>query len=560
MAIIACKECAREVSDKATACPHCGVTIAGAARRSRRGVRRWVYGILIVGLLAWGGLTTLWVTGITAVPKPLAGFIATRSTPFRSINVPLRAVPPALPAATTQSVVELEPANGAVYRTSVEQLYQDYDANEVAIQSKIGGSPIRISGSVAQINEDPSGHPVVTLHTSGGDNAEMLLTDDQRSAAAQLSKEDAVEIQCNKMQRIAARLRGSGCAVMLVDAGGKFAYLAVSLSGKSGNAPLYIVGPMPRQTCLASSDSIAAQLSSNSTNEHILSKSCAATVRENVSIEGCHLSSSMPAMPDLPTAHLWKYDCVAPGAETRVVAETANSKGSQKKRAAAIAILQSPVSQSAAASQAASVSQPLETAAAALDSETPAPKVHSKEAASGDAAVDVPAPAPIITGPTPLINTAAISTAAINTPAINTAANNASAINSPAINTDSDRGSAQPQPPAPVAVPVSTSTAPTPPATSPAAPPDELTPVRTKDPAAAVRIASYCNKITSSAANSTTVAMRCRQEEVDAWNRLIVQNEFPSLDDTSRRKCSEPPFPDSFVARETCAKYQLHLD
>lgn len=553
MAIIACKECAREVSDKATACPHCGVTIAGAARRSRRGVRRWVYGILIVGLLAWGGLTTLWLTGITAVPKPLAGFIGTRSAPLRSIKVPVRAVPAALPAATTQSVAELEPVNGAVYRTSVEQLYQDYDANEVAIRSKIGGSPIRISGSVAQINEDPSGHPVVTLHTSGGDNAEMLLTDDQRSAAAQLSKEDAVEIQCNKMQRIAARLRGSGCAVMLVDAGGKFAYLAVSLSGKSGNAPLYIVGPMPRQTCLESGDSIAAQLTSNSTSEHILSKSCAATVRESVSIEGCHLSTSMPAVPDLPTAHLWKYDCVTPSAETRVLAEAANSKG-QKKRAAAIAILQSPVSQPASASQAASVSQSVETAAAASDSETPAPKVHSKEAASSGAAVDVPAPAPIITGPAPLINTAAISTAAINTPAINTAANNAPAINSPAVNTDGDRGSAQPPPP--VAVPVSTSTAPT----APAAAPDELTPVRTKDPAAAVRIASYCNKITSSAANSTTVAMRCRQEEVDAWNRLIVQNEFPSLDDTSRRKCSEPPFPDSFVARETCAKYQLHLD
>jgi hypothetical protein len=45
-----------------------------------------------------------------------------------------------------------------------------------------------------------------------------------------------------------------------------------------------------------------------------------------------------------------------------------------------------------------------------------------------------------------------------------------------------------------------------------------------------------------------------------AWTRLTVQNEFPTLDETTRRKCSEPPFPDSFVARESCAKYQLHLD
>jgi hypothetical protein len=87
-----------------------------------------------------------------------------------------------------------------------------------------------------------------------------------------------------------------------------------------------------------------------------------------------------------------------------------------------------------------------------------------------------------------------------------------------------------------------------------------LTPVRTKDPEAAIRIASYCSKMTSGAANATTVAMRCRQDEVEAWTRLTVQNEFPTLDDTSRRKCNQPPFPDSFVARETCAKYQLHLD
>jgi hypothetical protein len=515
MAIITCKECAREVSDKAASCPHCGVSIAAAAPPATRHLKRWVYGTLIVVLLAWGGLTTLWLTGTTPVPKQLVGVIGSRGAPLRSIKSPEKPLQPSSPAATSQSVAELELVNSAVYRTSVEQLYQDYDANEVAIQSKISGSPIRVSGSVARINEDASGHPTVTLHTSGGDNAEMLLTDDQRSAAAQLSKEDAVEIQCNKMQRNAASLRGSACVVVLVEAGGKPAYLAVSLSGKSGNAPLYIVGPLPQRTCLANSDSIAAQLTS-SPSEHILSKSCAATARENVSIEGCHLSSTMPAMPDLPNAHLWKYDCVVPGAEARTAEEAGNSKSTKKKRTAAIAILPQPVS----------VSQPEEAVVAASDSEARAPTAPLKETASGSVvAADVPASPPVSTART-----------------------------APAINTASDEGSAQQ--PAPIEVPVSTSPAPTP----PAAAPDDLTPVRTKDPEAAVRIASYCSKMTSSAANATTVATRCRQDEVDAWTRLVVQNEFPTLDDTSRRKCNQPPFPDSFVARETCAKYQLHLD
>jgi hypothetical protein len=105
--------------------------------------------------------------------------------------------------------------SSAIYCTSVEQLYQDYDANEVAIQSKIGDSPVRVSGIIAEINEDTSGHPVVTLHSGNANGADMLLADDQKSAAAQLSKEDAVEIRCNKMQRIAARLHGSGCVFVL---------------------------------------------------------------------------------------------------------------------------------------------------------------------------------------------------------------------------------------------------------------------------------------------------------------------------------------------------------
>lgn len=89
---------------------------------------------------------------------------------------------------------------------------------------------------------------------------------------------------------------------------------------------------------------------------------------------------------------------------------------------------------------------------------------------------------------------------------------------------------------------------------------DDLVPVRAKDPDAADRIVSYCGKITSGATNPTLVAARCRQDEMNAWTRLVIQNEFPTLDESSPRKCNEPPFPDSFVARESCAKYQLRVD
>lgn len=529
MAIIACKECAREVSDQAACCPHCGVSIAAGVRRKPRRVKAWFYGTLILGLLAWGALTTLWLRGTISMPRELVGFIGTGSSPVRTAEAPEKKIERVSLVASAPSALESKQINGAVYRTSAEQLYQDYDANEVAIQSKIGGSPIRVSGSVAEINEDASGHPVVTLHAGSGNRADMLLTDDQRSAAAQLSKEDAVEIQCNKMQRIAARLHGSGCALVLVDAG--TVYLAVSLSGKAGNSPLYIVGPMSRKTCLASSDTIAVQVTSNPRSDRILSKSCAATARESVSLEGCHLSSTMPAIPDIPTAHLWKYDCMTPAAGTRRAAETAPSRDTLIRRAVpavTAAIATSPQSTPA-------------TAVAPPGSDAPAPKAP-QEAASSVAAASLPEPAPIRTvagvPPAPVLE---------NNPGP------AGGAASAAVNAG-DAGS--PPQPTPAVAPSSTSTAPT----LPAAVADDLVPVRTKDPEAADRIASYCNKITSGATNPTTVAARCRRDEMDAWTRLIVQNEFPTLDEISRRKCNEPPFPDSFVARESCAKYQLHLD
>jgi hypothetical protein len=93
---------------------------------------------------------------------------------------------------------------------------------------------------------------------------------------------------------------------------------------------------------------------------------------------------------------------------------------------------------------------------------------------------------------------------------------------------------------------------------APAIPPDLVT-VKAADPGAADRIAAYCNKVTASASDQASVAAGCRREEVAAWTRLVQNNEFPSMDEVTRRKCSESPFPDSYVAKESCAKYVLHV-
>jgi hypothetical protein len=551
MAIIACKECAREVSDKAACCPHCGVSIAGLAQRKPRPIKPWLYGTMIAGLLVWGALTTLWLMGISPVPRQLADLIGLRSRPVSAVKAPQPTVEHT-PAPTVRAALELRPASSAIYRTNVEQLYQDYDENEVAIQNKIGDSPVRVSGVVAEIVEDTSGRPVVTLHTGSDNRADMLLTDDQRSAAAQLSKEEAVEIQCNKMQRVAARLHGSGCALVLVEAGAKPVYLAVSLSSKTGSAPLYIVGPMSRNTCLASSDTIAVQVTPNSRSERILSKSCAATTRESVSLDGCHLSSTMAAIPDIPSAHLWKYDCMAAPADARRTADTAPSKSNRNRAAAQAAAAGIGEWQLAPAS---AVAEP--------ESNVPAPKAPQvpQESASNSAAPNPPEPALIKTAadvtPVPIFDSNPGAADGAAAPAV---ANSGTAGGpqqpTPGAGQQQPTPGAGPVQPTPGAGPSSTATA----AVPPAAVADDLAPVRTKDPEAADRIVSYCSKLTSSATDPTTVAARCRRDEMAAWTRLISQNEFPTLDETTRRKCSEPPFPDSYVAQESCAKYQLHLD
>src|ERR1700732_2280873 len=86
MAIVACKECARKVSDKAVCCPHCGVPIAGEAPRRPRRVKPWLYGTLIGVLVAWAALTTLWLTGTLPVPTQLIGFLGIGSSLVRAVT------------------------------------------------------------------------------------------------------------------------------------------------------------------------------------------------------------------------------------------------------------------------------------------------------------------------------------------------------------------------------------------------------------------------------------------------------------------------------------------
>jgi hypothetical protein len=404
------------------------------------------------------------------------------------------------PASAERSPRESDVGPRPIYLISAEQLFQAYSANAVATQSRIGNSLIRITGTVAEIDEDASGRPVVRLLTTHDDNAEMMLREDQRVAAAELVKGEIVDVQCDKIQRDSTRRtvatpQGSGCALVSADAGSTQAYLAVFLPNEKGVAPVYVVGPMSKAACLSRGDSISAQLG-ETRRDHLISKNCAATAHESIPSEGCRLSASMTALPDMPATHLWRYDCAERPAAPRKATETVTAQRKSVHRNAVANV------------------------ATDLDTELPAISADSTFREASETTVAAPPP----------------SSAAANVSTVGTA---------PA--------------PAAASAPAAALAANADVAAAPATPADLVT-VKATDPSAADRIAAYCNKATASASDQAAVAAGCRHEEVAAWTRLMVNNEFPTLDEVTRRKCSESPFPDSYVAKESCAKYVLRIN
>jgi len=511
MAIIACSECAHEVSNLAATCPHCGAPIAAPTSKAERGTKRSILSMLIALAVLCLIAATLWYLPPNQLSALLGQFSlkAEHSAPAAPVSAAIH------PAIAERSPRESDVGPRPVYRITAEQLFQAYSANAVATQSRIGNSLIRISGTVAEIDEDASGHPVVRLLTTHDDNAEMMLKDDQKVAAAELVKGEMVDVQCDKIQRDSTRRtvatpQGSGCALVSVDAGSAQAYLAVFLPNEKGVAPVYIVGPMSKAACLSRGESISAQLG-ETRRDHIVSKNCAATAHESIPSEGCRLSASMTALPDMPATHLWRYDCAERPAASRRATETVRTQKKSVHSNTVASVATDTVTEPPATAADSPLSEASETTVAA-PARTAAPPEAEKTPSSAAADVSTgatsppPAPAPL-PAPTP-------------TPA-------------PATNADV--------------------------AAAPAIPAD-LVMVKAADPSAADRIAAYCNKVTASASDQAAVAAGCRHEEVAAWTRLVLNNEYPTLDEVTRRKCSESPFPDSYVAKESCAKYVLHVN
>lgn len=554
MAITACKECGHQVSDRAQSCPSCGAPVAAsvpapalapptamppaAAPRGRP--------ILLGAWLALAALAVGWMIASIWAPGSLRNALYQGPSVSRTLQQASVAPKPThQPASAGQPPSPSRP----VYQTTAEQLYQDYNNNEVATQSKIGMNRVRVRGSVTEINQDTSGRAVVKLKTASAGSASMLLSEDQLAAAAQLVKGQTVDIQCDKMQRVNALPQGSDCALLVIDAGTTTTppgvYLAIFLSNDTGAARVYVVGPMSESECLAQSEGMVARVSTALRGDHVAFKNCTSSTPASIPSGSCRPVSPVATLPDMPAVHLWRYDCAAPAPAHTTTRKTAVAP--HRGNGQGITAFMAPVPEASTAAAA----EPVEEPAAVPVADAPVPDASTPSVAPAPVAV---ARAAAAAGEVPAreIATGAPGTAA---PAVAAAPPPMPTVIAPAL-----AGGPPPRPstasPAATTVAQGGQTISTDVAASPgSAAPDDLATVRATDPKAADHIASYC-----AASGSSSRAAECRRQEAEAWTRLVLQNEFPTLDDATRRKCSEPPFPDTYAAKERCARYQLHLD
>jgi hypothetical protein len=472
------------------------------------------------------------------------------------------------------------PALRPVYRTTAEQLYQEYNANVVAIQTKIGAGRIRVTGTVAEIDQDVAGRPVVKLWTGKNSGAAMSLAEDQRAAAAQLAKDETVEIECDKVGHSGDLLEGSDCTLALVDVMPRQVNLALFLANENGTTGVFVVGPMSKAACRTHGDSISSQLPVNQRGEFVVWRGCTDAARESIPPGGCRLNSSPVTIPDMPTASLWRYDC---GSSS--VARTSARKRTATSSHGTAAATMDPNTESATWTEPATGNPsgrdesqdstaarpfPLPMVASKAVEGTPPEPAPSPAGTAAPIGASTAAPAGAGTAAAVGAGTAA-AVGAGTAPAPEAAEHAATNTIRLASASDSDTSTAK------ATVPVEEVTvAHAPPqgrtedtanvqgasrdmsSRAPIATPDDLAQVRAVDPRAADHIATYCSKAIVST-NRDTLMAECRRRETEAWTRLALQNEFPTLDEATRKKCSEPPFPDTYVAKESCARYELHM-
>jgi len=207
MPLITCTDCGSEISDAAPACPKCGRPNSVAAstteaalrtrkhaeyeeRTSRRGKVALAF-IAVVGALIWIGSRD----GVPTSPAPAD--VAPAS-------------PPTVDDATAPPAPERQ-----TFRTTANELFAAYEANEVATDDRMKGMVVQVTGAIQSIDKDFTDDVVLSLRTANEfEPARLSLVKSDKAQAASLRRGQVLTVACEHMSRVMGGPSGSDCQII----------------------------------------------------------------------------------------------------------------------------------------------------------------------------------------------------------------------------------------------------------------------------------------------------------------------------------------------------------
>lgn len=99
-----------------------------------------------------------------------------------------------------------------VFKISSTELFNAYEANEVAIDEQMKGKLVEVNGTVESIDKDAFDNIVIRLRTPNQFMSTSLeLAESEKGKAIALSRGTKVAIRCDKMMRLMGSPMGSDC-------------------------------------------------------------------------------------------------------------------------------------------------------------------------------------------------------------------------------------------------------------------------------------------------------------------------------------------------------------